>query len=84
MALKDVKIDHEDEGLPSTALREIGVLKELNHDGIVKLVDVLHGRNGSKLIMVFEYFNIDLKMYMERKKVGIPLENVKDIMYQVL
>ena len=36
------------------------------------------------LIMVFEYFNIDLKMYMERKKVGIPLENVKDIMYQVL
>jgi serine/threonine protein kinase len=74
VALKDVKIDHKDEGLPSTAMREIGILKELNHDGIVKLVDVLHGKNKDKLIMVFEYFNIDLRMYMERKKAGIPLE----------
>ena len=81
VALKDVKVDHVDEGLPSTALREIGVLKELDHDGIVKLIDVLHGKSGRKLIMVFEYFNIDLKMYMARKKVGIPLQNVKDIMY---
>jgi serine/threonine protein kinase len=39
-------MEHKDEGLPSTALREIAVLKELNHDGIVKLLDVLHGKNG--------------------------------------
>lgn len=73
-------MEHKDEGLPSTALREIAVLKELNHDGIVKLVDILHGKDGSKLFMVFEYFNIDLRIYMDRKRVALPLENVKDIM----
>lgn len=36
-------MDHPDEGLPSTALREIAVLKELNdHNGIVKLLEVLN------------------------------------------
>jgi cyclin-dependent kinase len=39
-------MEHKDEGLPSTALREIGVLKELSHDGIVKLLDILHGLDG--------------------------------------
>ena len=74
-------MEHKDEGLPSTALREIAVLKELNHDGIVKLLDILHGRDGQKLFMVFEYFNIDLRIYMDRKRVALPLENVKDIMF---
>ena len=40
-------MDHLDEGFPSTALREIAVLKELDdHNGIVKLLDVLHGDDG--------------------------------------
>jgi serine/threonine protein kinase len=73
-------MEFKDEGLPSTALREIAVLKELNHGGIVKLLDILHGSDGQKLFMVFEYFNIDLRIYLDRKRVGLPLENVKDIM----
>jgi serine/threonine protein kinase len=77
-------MEHKDEGLPSTALREIAVLKELNHEGIVKLIDILHGRDGQKLFMVFEYFNIDLRIYLDRKRIALPLENVKDIMSQVL
>lgn len=80
VALKHVKMEHKDEGLPSTALREIAVLKELDHEGIVKLIDVLHGRDGQKLFMVFEYFNIDLRIYLDRKRIALPLENVKDIM----
>lgn len=73
-------MEHKDEGLPSTALREIAVLKELNHEGIVKLIDVLHGRDGQKLFMIFEYFNIDLRVYMDRKRVPLSIDNVKDIM----
>ena len=41
--LKKVKIEYSDEGIPSTALREISLLKECDHPGIIKLIDVLHG-----------------------------------------
>jgi len=57
--LKKVKIEHCDEGLPSTALREMSLLKEVDHPGIVKLLEIIHGEN--KLYLVFEYFNTDLK-----------------------
>ena len=37
VALKKVKLENEDEGVPSTALREISILKELKpHPNIVK------------------------------------------------
>ena len=35
-ALKKIKLQSEDEGIPSTAIREISLLKELNHPNIVK------------------------------------------------
>ncbi len=36
MALKKIRLDHEDEGVPSTSIREISLLKELDHPNIVK------------------------------------------------
>ena len=36
IALKKIRIDQEDEGVPSTAIREIALLKELNHPNIVR------------------------------------------------
>ena len=53
VALKVVRLDEDDEGVPSAALREICLLKELKHKNIVRLVDVLH--RNLKLTMVFEY-----------------------------
>lgn len=38
VALKDVKIEQESEGVPATTLREISILKELDHDNIVRFV----------------------------------------------
>ncbi len=35
-ALKKIRLESEDEGIPSTAIREISLLKELNHPNIVK------------------------------------------------
>ena len=35
VALKKIRLDSEDEGVPATAIREISVLKELIHPGIV-------------------------------------------------
>lgn len=36
VALKKIRLENEDEGVPSTAIREISVLKELQHDNIVR------------------------------------------------
>lgn len=52
MALKKIRLDAEDEGIPSTAIREISLLKELSHENIVSLLDVIHSE--SKLVLVFE------------------------------
>lgn len=36
IALKRIRLEAEDEGIPSTAIREISLLKELRHPNIVK------------------------------------------------
>lgn len=35
VALKKIRLEAEDEGVPSTAIREISILKELQHANIV-------------------------------------------------
>jgi cyclin-dependent kinase len=53
VALKKIRLESEDEGIPSTAIREIALLKELQHPNIVRLHDVIH--TDKKLTLVFEY-----------------------------
>jgi serine/threonine protein kinase len=36
VALKRIRLEAEDEGIPSTAIREISLLKELRHRNIVR------------------------------------------------
>ena len=36
IALKKIRLEQEDEGVPSTAIREISLLKEMNHGNIVR------------------------------------------------
>lgn len=38
VALKRIRLETEDDGIPSTALREISVLRELEHPNIVRCV----------------------------------------------
>lgn len=57
-ALKKIRLESEDEGIPSTAIREIALLKELQHPNIVSLVNVLH--TDKKLTLVFEFLDGDL------------------------
>ena len=69
VALKKIRLETDDEGVPSTAIREISLLKELDHPNIVALLDVVHA--DAKLFMVFEYLDKDLKKHMdENRSVG--------------
>uniref|UniRef100_A0A673H9A1 cyclin-dependent kinase n=1 Tax=Sinocyclocheilus rhinocerous TaxID=307959 RepID=A0A673H9A1_9TELE len=40
VALKKIRLDTETEGVPSTAIREISLLKELNHPNILSPIDL--------------------------------------------
>ncbi|KAB1200239.1 hypothetical protein CJ030_MR0G007784 [Morella rubra] len=62
VALKKLNLGQEPAEIPTTVIREISILKELQHENIVKLLDVVHSRKG--LCLVFEYFDRDLKQHM--------------------
>jgi cyclin-dependent kinase len=63
LALKKIRLEAEDEGIPSTAIREISLLKQLQHPNIVRLYDVVH--TEKKLTLVFEFLDQDLKKYLD-------------------
>ncbi|ORY61519.1 kinase-like domain-containing protein [Pseudomassariella vexata] len=64
VALKKIRLEVEDEGVPSTAIREISLLKEMNDPNIVRLLNIVHA-DGHNLYLVFEFLDLDLKKYME-------------------
>ena len=66
VALKRIRLEVEDEGIPSTALREISLLRELSHENVVELKDCVQA--DGKLYLVFEFLDKDLKKYMESLK----------------
>ena len=82
-ALKKIRLQAEEEGTPSTAVREISLLLELKHVNIVQLLDVIN--TNSKLTLVFEYLNTDLKKYLDKEQ-NLPLNKnvVKSYFYQLL
>ncbi|KAJ5310396.1 uncharacterized protein N7443_002857 [Penicillium atrosanguineum] len=64
VALKKIRLEAEDEGVPSTAIREISLLKETKNQNIVQLLNIIHA-DGHKLYLVMEFLDLDLKRYME-------------------
>ena len=81
VAMKKIKLDTEDEGIPSTALREISILRELDHPNIVHLRDCV--QNEGKLYLVFEFVDMDLRRYMDSTSEPLDTPTVKSFLYQI-
>ncbi|XP_022642326.1 cell division control protein 2 homolog 1 isoform X2 [Vigna radiata var. radiata] len=83
IALKKIRLEQEDEGVPSTAIREISLLKEMQHRNIVRLQDVVHSEK--RLYLVFEYLDLDLKKHMDSSPEFVKdPRQVKMFLYQIL
>lgn len=79
VALKKIRLEHEDEGIPSTAIREISLLRECSHQNIIPLKDIVYGEN--KLYLIFDFLDYDLKKYLEINGKPLPTEQVKHFLF---
>ena len=78
-------------GVPCNVIREISLLRELDHPNVVRLLDVNQAQPG-ELYLVFEYVAFDLKTYMDQQqtstavseRVGLRPSVVKNFMRQIL
>ncbi|CAD5173051.1 unnamed protein product [Musa acuminata subsp. malaccensis] len=84
IALKKIRLEQEDEGVPSTAIREISLLKEMQHCNIVsRLHDVVHSEK--RIYLVFEYLDLDLKKHMDScPEFSKDPHLIKKFLYQIL
>ena len=88
-ALKRIKISDSDAGMPSNTVREIGLLRELDHQNVVKLLDVAYKkvRHQERLLLVFEYIDTDLhSAIVARRKAKRPITTMEacDVVRQLL
>lgn len=82
VALKRIRLELEDEGIPSTALREVSLLKSLKHENIVDLLNCV--QSDGKLYLVFEFLDKDLKKYMDTTSGPLNPQLVKSYLHQTL
>lgn len=94
VALKKVRVPLTDQGVNTNVLREVGVLKQLQHSfcpNVVRLLDVCHGKSvGSDgrsmtLFLVFEHVDQDLAQYLaDCPAPGLGPDMIKRIAFQLL
>lgn len=75
---------NEKEGMPITALREIRILKRLNHPNVVQLREVIVQGSPSSFHMVFPYMDHDLAGLLENDRVQMTPSQIKLYMRQLL
>eukprot|EP00884_Botryococcus_braunii_P017440 jgi/Botrbrau1/437/Bobra.110_2s0087.2 len=90
VALKKIRMDNEKEGFPITAVREIKLLKMLDHENVIRLREIVRS-NGTKdnqfkgsIYMAFDYMDHDLTGLMERQNHKFTLPQIKCYMKQLL
>ncbi|KAG0167583.1 Cyclin-dependent kinase 2 [Apophysomyces sp. BC1015] len=77
VALKKVRLNMT-LGVPTTALREVALLKEVNHHNVVKLLDMI--QKDTTIYLVFDFAEVDLGHYIEKLgREGMTLPHVKVI-----
>lgn len=90
-AMKKIKMDREKEGFPITALREIKLLKQMEHPNIIKLKEIvtskaLDDRTPGNVYLLFEYMHHDLEglLNMTKPKIEYTVPHLKCFIKQMI
>ncbi|KAG2219107.1 hypothetical protein INT45_009774 [Circinella minor] len=82
VALKKIRLAFS-EGIPVTAMREIAILKEMNHHNVIGLKDLV--QKDTSVYIVSEYLDMDLRRYMnDVGRKGMTPAHIKSYMHQLL
>ncbi|ORY55735.1 kinase-like domain-containing protein [Leucosporidium creatinivorum] len=90
VALKQIILHNEGDGMPITSLREIRILKSLDHPNIVPVVDIAYEPGNAetfapgKTYMVFPYMDHDLAGLLENHQVRLVPAQIKQYAMQLL
>ncbi|KAG2539010.1 hypothetical protein PVAP13_9NG376600 [Panicum virgatum] len=88
IAIKKFKQSKEGDGVSPTAIREIMLLREINHENVVKLVNVHINHADMSLYLAFDYAEHDLYEIIRhhREKLNAPINpyTVKSLLWQLL
>ncbi|KXN67347.1 Pkinase-domain-containing protein [Conidiobolus coronatus NRRL 28638] len=85
IAIKKVKIEDDNkDGLPISSLREITLLKNLNHPNIVKLNEIMVGRRLDDVNLVMEFCDQDLAIILDHTETKFSPETAKGLFLQFL
>lgn len=89
VALKKILVHNEKDGFPITALREIKLLKALNHPNVLRLVEMAVERpkditKKSHMFMVTPYMDHDLSGILKNPRIKLTIPQIKCYMKQLL
>ncbi|KAL8610111.1 hypothetical protein ACOMHN_024577 [Nucella lapillus] len=92
VALKKVRLENEKEGFPITAVREIKILRQLQHPNVVNLREIVTDKQDAldfrkdrgSFYLVFEYMDHDLMGLLESGMVKFEVEHIASFMKQLL
>ncbi|XP_070583848.1 cyclin-dependent kinase 13 isoform X2 [Erythrolamprus reginae] len=92
VALKKVRLDNEKEGFPITAIREIKILRQLNHPSIINMKEIVTDKEDAldfkkdkgAFYLVFEYMDHDLMGLLESGLVHFDESHIKSFMRQLM
>ncbi|EAY18568.1 CMGC family protein kinase [Trichomonas vaginalis G3] len=82
VAIKKMKIESSNEGIPCTSLREIAILNNFKHKNIVECKAVMHSKNS--IHVVFEYCRWDLRKFIKKENYSIQYSQVISFTKQLL
>lgn len=85
VAVKKIKFHYKNEGIPATSIREIGILRSLNHPNLVNLKDICQvDTESDSLYLSFEMMDMDLSSLVKLHKRQVPPLLIKTIMFKIL
>jgi serine/threonine protein kinase len=82
VAMKKIVEQRSEEGVPAIAIREISLLREVQHPNVVALHHVIP--REKELLLIFEYVDQDLKKLLDSRLTPFHGQKLKWIMYQLL
>lgn len=90
VAMKKIRMTNEKEGFPITAIREIKLLRDMEHENVVKLKEVVssketkENRGKGSVYIVFEFMDHDLMGLMDTANMQFKIDQIKCFTKQLL